>query len=168
MYVNILIRISFHFPPSLLINHCGNFLPCHQHTWTHTDTNLCMYVHTHSYLVMRSHVILLDFMVIAIQMLKKIFVKWMNGLQAFNTRKGIYYYCCQKERSVNNCFSFTLPLLVGYSFSESVLLLRTEMPNKRCGRNGSSWIRIPFAIPALPLEENLGRRTLSQGIVHAE
>lgn len=52
-----------------------------------------------------------------IQIVKKIFVKSISRLHAFNTRKKIYYYCCQKERSVGNYLSSTLPLLVGYSLS---------------------------------------------------
>lgn len=41
------------------------------------------------------------------------------------------------------------------------------MPNKKCGCSDSSWILTPFAVPALPLEENLGKSVLSQGIVGA-
>lgn len=67
MYVNILIRISLLWSYTPVAISC----PAHQHTCMYTcmDTNFWVQLHTHSYLVMRSHIILLDFMVIAVRFL---------------------------------------------------------------------------------------------------
>lgn len=199
----------------MVIYHCGNFLPRPPtHVYACVDTNLWVQVHTNSSLVMRSHVILLDFMVIAVRFLhdddhlltsylvcflpqplvrkfhgasdfclfrtlltvcaqrsvchnanvQKVLVKWENWWHTFNTRMEAYYYCCQKERSVNIYLFSTLPLFVRWS----VRLFFLSGP-KWLTRNvvlmalPGFWLHLP--IRALPLEEILGWRIVSQGII---